>query len=109
MKKTILIDLDGVLNEYRGDYDENHIPQIRDGAHKFIELLSQKYIVKIFTSRSVSAAQKWVETNKISEFISSVTNTKEPAYLIIDDRCLKFEGSYEQTIQAVEKFKVWYK
>ena len=28
MKKTILMDLDGVLNDYDGVYDENHIPNI---------------------------------------------------------------------------------
>ena len=36
-KKTILIDLDGVLNAYDGKYDKNHIPSIKDGA-RVVEL-----------------------------------------------------------------------
>ena len=108
MKKTILIDLDGVLNEYKGNYDENCIPKIRDGAYKFIKLLSQKFEVKIFTTRNTNVVQKWIEKSNITEFISSVTNIKEPAYLIIDDRCLKFDGDYTKTFNEIENFKVWY-
>ncbi len=33
-KKTILIDLDGVLNNYT-HYEENNIPSIKDGAKEF--------------------------------------------------------------------------
>ena len=35
--KTILIDLDGVLNKYNGKYDENFIPEIREGAEKIYQ------------------------------------------------------------------------
>ena len=40
-KKTILFDLDGVLNTYDGKYDKNYIPPIKDGAYKLIQELSQ--------------------------------------------------------------------
>ena len=36
-KKTILIDLDGVLNEYVGKYDTNFIPKPKNGVDKFLE------------------------------------------------------------------------
>ena len=40
-KKKILIDLDGVLNQYGKDkYDENKIPIIKEGAEEFVEKLS---------------------------------------------------------------------
>ena len=39
-KKTILIDLDGVLNTYTGPFDPNFIPPIKDGAREFLENLS---------------------------------------------------------------------
>ena len=35
-RKTILIDLDGVLNEYTGDFDKDYIPPIKDGAKEFL-------------------------------------------------------------------------
>ena len=30
--KTILIDLDGVLNNYDGNFDKDKIPSVKDGA-----------------------------------------------------------------------------
>lgn len=36
-KKLLLIDLDGVLNLYNGNYDENKIFPIRDGAFLFLK------------------------------------------------------------------------
>jgi histidinol phosphatase-like enzyme len=41
IKKTILVDLDGVLNTYNGEYDENSIPQMKDGAKEFLQNLSK--------------------------------------------------------------------
>ncbi len=42
-KKTILIDLDGVLNTYTGKYDKDNIPPMKDGAYELIKDLSQSY------------------------------------------------------------------
>ena len=47
-KKTILIDLDGVLNTYTGEFKKEHIPPIKRGAKKFLEKLSKKFVIKIF-------------------------------------------------------------
>ena len=38
-KKTILIDLDGVLNQYDGIYDENTIPAPRQDSKEFLNSL----------------------------------------------------------------------
>ena len=39
-KKKILIDLDGVLNQYgKEKYDETSIPEIKEGAIEFLEKL----------------------------------------------------------------------
>lgn len=43
IKKTILFDLDGVLDTYDGNYDKNYIPPIKDGAYDLIKELSKDY------------------------------------------------------------------
>lgn len=47
-KNKILIDLDGVLNQYKGNYDENYIPKIKEGAEEFkkklVNLLNYIYL-----------------------------------------------------------------
>ena len=39
----------------------------------------------------------------------NVTNTKIPAYIIVDDRGLRFDGSFEKVLKGIENFRVWYK
>ncbi len=108
-KKTILFDLDGVLNTYDGKYDKNYIPPIKDGAYNLIKELSENFKIIIFTTRNSLIASKWVIENGLDEYVENVTNVKEPAYLIIDDRCVNFNGNYEDLKEKIEKFEVWYK
>lgn len=109
LKKTILLDLDGVLNTYNGQYDKNYIPPIKDGAHELIKDLSENYKIVIFTTRNSLIASKWILENGLDEYIENVTNVKEPAYLIIDDRCINFDGNYDKLRDKIKNFEVWYK
>ena len=108
-KKTILVDLDGVLNEYNGNFDENIIPEIKDGAIEFIQNLHQNFTIKIFTTRNKILTAKWLIENNLDKYISDITDVKEPAYLHIDDRCICFDGNYNNTINQIQNFKPWYK
>lgn len=107
-KKTILVDLDGVLNKYSGNFDPNIIPEIKEGAREFLEELSKMFQVKIFTTRETKLASKWIDDNSLEKYIIGVTSEKEPAFLIIDDRCIKFEGDYNSVLEKIKNFKVWY-
>ena len=50
-KKVLLIDLDGVLNNYNGKFDANFIPDIKNGAYEFLQKLSkEKYIKRLCNS-----------------------------------------------------------
>lgn len=108
-KKTILIDLDGVLNEYTGNYDVNNIPRIKFGADEFLKILSKKFELKIFTTKDRLKTSEWLKTNNLDKYISDVTNVKVPAWLIIDDRSITFNGNYENIIEQIQNFKPWYK
>jgi len=107
--KTILIDLDGVLNTYNGIFDKNVIPEIKSGAKEFLENLSKEYEIKIFTTRNRLLASKWLVENKLDKFVTDVTNVKEPAYLHIDDRCICFNGDFEKTLNEINNFSVYWK
>ena len=108
-KKVILIDLDGVLNTYTGTFDKDIIPDIKEGAFQFVENLSKTYEVKLFTTRNRLLAVKWLINNKLDNFITDVTNVKEPASLYIDDRSITFNGSYQELQNKIDNFSVWYK
>ena len=107
-KQTILIDLDGVLNIYRGNFDEKYIPEIKDGAKEFLAEISKKYEIKLFTTRNKLQTSKWIIKNNLEKYITDITNVKELAMLYIDDRCINFDGNYKNLIKNIEKFKTWY-
>ena len=108
--KKILIDLDGVLNEYNGkNFDENHIPDIKQGANEFLNELAKSSELYLFTTRNLMLATKWLIKNNIDKYFKDVTNIKIPSFLYIDDRTICFRGNYKKTIKEIEDFKVYYK
>ena len=108
-RKTILIDLDGVLNEYTGGFDKDYIPPIKDGAKEFLENLSENFDIKIFTTRNKILATKWLINNSIDQFVVDITNVKDLAWLYIDDRCINFDGNFENLSNNINNFRPWYR
>ena len=76
---------------------------------KFLENLYLDFDLRLFTTRNKLLASKWLIENNLDKYFSDITNIKELSWLIIDDRCLKFEGNYEDLIQKINNFKAWYK
>ena len=57
-RKTIMIDLDGVLNMYDGKFDENKLPEVRLGAKEFVKTfrLCNQRLLRSFRFASVATA-----------------------------------------------------
>ncbi len=110
MLKTLLIDLDGVLNTYDGNYNEFEISPPREGVKEFLENIAQEYRIEIFTVRDKNLTQKWLEKYNLQEFISNITNIKSPhASIIIDDRALCFNGNFKETFNEIKNFRPFWK
>lgn len=110
MTKRILIDLDGVLNNYGKDkYNENFIPEIKEGAYEFLEKLSQQAELYLFTSRNLIISVKWLIENNLDKFFKDVTNIKLSSFIYIDDRAITFNGNFQQTLREIESFNVYWR
>ncbi len=109
-KKTLMIDLDGVLNNYI-KYEENFIPEIKEGAKEFLEKLykSSKYELVLFTTRDKKLSEDWLKDNKISQYFKEITNIKKTASIYLDDRALKFNGDFKETLEEIKNFAVHWK
>lgn len=106
-KKTVAIDLDGVLDNYTKYTDE--IPSVRKGAREFIVKLSKDYDLILFTTRSSKLATEWLINNEIDKYFKDVTNVKIPAHIYIDDRAINFNGDYDKTLEKIKNFNVYWK
>ncbi len=108
-KKTVLIDLDGVLNDYDGKFDKELISPIKRGAKEFLTELSERYEIKIFTTRDKLLVSKWISENGLNDLIEGITNVKEPCWVYVDDRCITFDGKFDGLIEKIDDFKPYYK
>ena len=106
IRKTIMIDLYGVLDNYTTYTKE--IPSIKDGAKDFVKELSKNYELVLFTTRSSKQATEWLKSNGIDKYFKDVTKVKSPAFIYIDDRALKFNGDYNITLKDIENFDVYW-
>lgn len=110
MKKTILIDLDGVLNNYCGNYKEDVVSEAREGVKEFLKKLSEIYKIEVFTARNTKITVEWLIKNKLDKYISNVTNVKNPfACVILDDRALNFDGDFKKAYDEIINFKPHWK
>lgn len=96
-KKTLAIDFDGVLHNYKeGDWegltviDGGTVP----GAVAAMQVLHHRYVLIVHTCRAahidgVNAVQRWLKFHHIP--FDAVTNVKPHAEAYIDDRGFKFD------------------
>lgn len=110
MAKTALVDLDGVLNDYSGKYNEYEVPKIKAGAKEFLEELAKIYDIEIFTVRNKIRTVEWLQENDIAHLIKEVTNVKNPyASIIVDDRAIHFNGDFNEVLKKSKDFKPYWK
>ena len=108
-KPTVCIDLDGVLNEYDGNYLDENCPPLRSGAREFLSEVARDHRIVILSARNTHRVSKWVHDNGLDEYVADVTTTKVPAIAYIDDRAINFSGNYQRVIDDLRDFEPWWR
>lgn len=103
MIPTVCVDLDGVLNQYSGWKGEDHFAEPRPWAAEFLRRLHVHNHVVVLTTRNDNATRTWLQEHGMSAYVSLVTNEKPPAAAYVDDRAVKFNGSFEEALTAVDE------
>jgi len=110
------IDFDGVIHKCsKGYYDGTIYDGVVPGAAEALQKLSEMYTVIVYTCKARSdrglvngktgtaLVWKWLEENNISQYVSKVTSEKPRAKFYIDDKAVRFENSWEETMTKLEK------
>lgn len=119
-KYTIAIDFDGVVHRYsQGWHNGTAYDVPMDGAYSALLMLLDQYSVFIFSSRDSQEIVHWFNKHlpdlKVEEIpedmdmwkkkgVIGVTTRKLPAYVIIDDRAIKFENWAETLDEIYRRF-----
>lgn len=107
--KYIAIDMDGPIAEYDKFRKPNEFGALVDGVREAISFLRQNgWKVIIFSSRGGNDLVKYLRDNDIEyDYINCnpevvVQNCGKPYFdVLVDDKCLRFEGDWESTLQDV--------
>lgn len=103
-RPTLLIDFDGVLHQCPGGEYSPVLGPALDKARAALLLLGRDYRLAVFTTRTNrEEIATWLRQRGFPEM--RVTNIKEPAHLIIDDRAITFPGAWtDEFISAIRTF-----
>jgi hypothetical protein len=127
-KPTICIDFDGTIHSYERGWQNGEIyGEVVRGFFEWVERVRYQFNLVIYSSRSktdegVMAMSLWLH-EKRNEWIKAggqrdllqpltfeFTHEKPAAWLTIDDRCVRFDGSWDNPLlepEAMLRFKPW--
>lgn len=107
-ERIISIDFDGVLSSYDGWKGSTHLGQPIKGAKAFVErLLKAGFKPVIWTTRNKNKIKKWLKENGFPNL--EVTNSKYPSVVYIDDRCVQFNGNFNELVKDLKKYNVYWR
>lgn len=109
-RQTVCLDFDGVVHSYRSGWQgANSIPDPPiHGTADAIAHLRKRYRVVIHSARCATqegrdAITAWLLKHHIE--VDEVCEHKPPAFVYIDDRAIRFQGQWADTISELAQFR----
>lgn len=122
-RKTIALDFDGVVHKHVSKWTYAH--EIHDGpvdgAFDFIERTLEEFDITIFSARASDPrgaaairdwlCDEWLKAGKTPEIVGRlvITARKPHAFIYIDDRGWRFDGTNFPTLEELRAFEPWMK
>lgn len=111
---SVYVDFDGVIHSYTSGWVSAAIipdPPV-EGAIEWLNEMVKHFHVAIFTTRATNsdarrAIQNWLEVHGFKGDVT-ITATKGPALVYIDDRGWRFEGRFPSK-QEIHLARPWWK
>lgn len=107
--KTVCLDFDGVLNNYNGWRGKDHLGEPREGIKDFFEELSKRFDkIIIETTRDRLAVAVWLKKHGLGKYIINIYDKKPIATVYIDDRAIRFNGDFKETLDELENINTYW-
>lgn len=103
-KRTLLVDFDGTIEQYDGWKGVDWLGEPLEKARHAMILLEKDFRLVCFTTREAELVEPWLRQHGFPKM--KVSNLKEPAHLIIDDRVVLFKGEWtDELLEQIKTFK----
>lgn len=108
---VICVDLNGVLDEYKGWNGKLEYHAVAEGAEQFLKDLRDIFstIVILTATMPLDFAIKWMEDMGLDQHVDFITNHKVPAAVYLDDRAVTFKGNFKDALDNIVLFKPYWK
>jgi hypothetical protein len=123
-KHTLILDCDGVINPYSRGWQggEHYEERVTPGFWEWLELVRPHFECVIHSSRfaepgGMAATLSWLKECYRREHGAEArlpyikfSATKPPAWLTIDDRCVRFDGDWSDpalSVEGIKAFRPW--
>jgi hypothetical protein len=127
-KPTLCVDFDGVIHSYERGWQNGEIyGTVTRGFFEWVERVRHDFELVIYSSRSKDEAgiiamtlwlheqrNAWIKAggqrHPTEPLTFNFADKKPAAWLTIDDRCVRFDGSWDNPLlesEALRRFKPW--
>lgn len=105
MKKTIILDFDGVLHSYEAWKGIVPTDPPTEGAREAVAKLREQFRVVVLSTRctepeGVQGIKDWLAERDIE--VDAVVTEKQKAVLMVDDRGYRFDGDWDKLLDFVK-------
>jgi hypothetical protein len=108
-RKTVSLDFDGVLHAYSRGWSGGACYDVPvNGTADALAKLHERFRLVVTTAREAHTHEEvwdWLEQHKLAGYIDQVSNTKPPAAYYIDDRAIRFTGSWDDALAEVDRLE----
>ncbi len=111
------VDFDGVIHaNTKGFYDGTVYDDPIPGSREALESLSKKFTIVVYSAKArkdrmliggktgAELIWEWLRRHEMDSFVSDVTAEKPRAVFYIDDKAVRFNGQWDNTMELLREY-----
>lgn len=109
-KRTIAVDFDGVIHSYINPFNAFQLDPPTEGAIEWLHKMAETFDIEVLTTRArtqqgSATVQRWLERHHAP--FCPITCQKGMAIVYLDDRAIRFEGTFPTEEEIFAAAQTW--